>query len=383
MPFRRIHALLLISAIVLLAIVPIGASAQTKQDVDRAKSQAERAQRARKAAYERWQSAQDDLETAIAHYEDVNQQLEALTYRINQLYERITSYEAEATDLRERAEALVYEAYTNGGTGMVSIAFEASSIQDLLTSQVLIDKATARDLADLDRLDAVRKDMDRQKAELADKQAQVRVLQQQADELVQQMSDLFDEAEHAYKDASATERKAIDNLAKQRAAYKAAEARRKAEAAARARINASGAAAGLPPEATPGFVCPVKGPTSFINSWGFPRSGGRRHKGTDMFAKRGTPVQAVLDGKVVFKTVHLGGTVAYVYADDGNKYYYAHLNGYAKNIKSGQRVKKGTVIGYVGNSGNARYTSPHLHFGIRVGGTRAVNPYPTVRYYCP
>ncbi len=380
---RFVRSLIPVLSIALLSVVPIGASAQTKSDVDRAERGLEQAQEQKAAAYRRYIAAQNDLEVAVSRYEEINEQLEDLTYRIAQLYDRITAYETEAGDLRDQARELVLEAYTSGGTGLMTVAFEAGSIQDLLTSQVLIDRATTRDLADLDRLDAVRRDMDRQRAELADKEAEVKVLEEEANALVEQMAELFDAAEHAYQDASAAERKAIDKLRKEKAEFKAAEARRKAQQAARARMNASGAAAGLPPEATPGFKCPVQGRTSFINSWGFPRSGGRKHKGTDMFAARGTPVQAVVDGTVKFRTVNLGGTVAYVYGDDGNKYYYAHLDGYVSGIADGQRVRAGTAIGYVGNSGNARYTSPHLHFEIRVDRTKSVNPYPTVRYYCP
>lgn len=381
MPRRSTVAIL--AAVVAFSLLPVGASAQTKGDVQRAEDQVERAQGERKAAYRRWIAARNDLEAAAARYEEVNEQLEDLEYTIAKLVDTITQYETEAGDLRSRARDLVYEAYTSGTSGLVGLAFEAGSIQDLLTSQVLIDRATTRDLADLDRLDAVRRDMDRKKADLEEKEAEVRRLEEEANALVEQMAELFDAAERAYADATAAERKAIDRLAKEKAEFAAAEARRKAQQAAQARLNASGAAAGLPPEATPDFVCPVDGRTSFINSWGFPRSGGRRHKGTDMFAKRGTPVQAVVNGTVRFRTVNLGGTVAYVYGDDGNKYYYAHLDGYVPGIKDGQRVSRGTDIGYVGNTGNARYTSPHLHFEIRVGGTRSVNPYPTVRYYCP
>lgn len=163
------------------------------------------------------------------------------------------------------------------------------------------------------------------------------------------------------------------------------EAQRKKRGAELARIRASKneSVRGLPPEATEGFVCPVQGGAAFINSWGFPRSGGRTHKGVDMFAKRGTPTPAVTGGTIKMRTVNLGGTVTYLYGDDANKYYYAHLNGYPDGLRDGQRVERGEAIGFVGNSGNAEGTSPHLHFEIRPSGGSAVNPYPTVRSACP
>jgi len=101
-----------------------------------------------------------------------------------------------------------------------------------------------------------------------------------------------------------------------------------------------------------------------------------------MFNKRNTPLVAVVDGKVKFSSNSLGGLSTHLYASDGTVYYYAHLQKHPTNISSGSFVKAGTIVGYLGNSGNARYTSPHLHFEICPGGV-AVNPYPTVRRYCP
>jgi murein DD-endopeptidase MepM/ murein hydrolase activator NlpD len=95
---------------------------------------------------------------------------------------------------------------------------------------------------------------------------------------------------------------------------------------------------------------------------------------------RGHPLVAVNDGVVKLKTVNLGGIVVYLYDDAGNRYYYAHADGYASGLKDGQRVTRGQVIAYVGSTGNAG--GPHLHFQIHPGGGPAVNPYPTVREAC-
>ena len=100
-----------------------------------------------------------------------------------------------------------------------------------------------------------------------------------------------------------------------------------------------------------------------------------------MFNARNTPLLAVVDGRVRFSSNSLGGRSTHIYSDNGVVYYYTHLERHPSDMKSGQRVKKGDIVGYLGNSGNARYTSPHLHFEIRPNGV-AVNPYPTVRASC-
>jgi murein DD-endopeptidase MepM/ murein hydrolase activator NlpD len=126
------------------------------------------------------------------------------------------------------------------------------------------------------------------------------------------------------------------------------------------------------------WVCPVQGPHAFHNDWGNPRSGGRRHKGTDIFAPAGTPVVAPVAGSVTQRTGGLGGNAVYVRGIDGNTYYGAHLRSFAAS----GRVAQGQVVGYVGTSGNARGGASHLHFEIHPGGGGAVNPYGTLRAYC-
>ena len=128
------------------------------------------------------------------------------------------------------------------------------------------------------------------------------------------------------------------------------------------------------------WTCPVQGGATFTNDWGFPRSGGRRHQGNDMFAARGTPVVASVGGSYRRSSNGLGGISYYLQGDDGNTYYGTHMAGYG-SVGPGQ-VPQGAVLGFVGNSGNARGTSPHLHFEIHPGGGGAVNPFPTISRAC-
>ncbi|HKY65747.1 MAG TPA: peptidoglycan DD-metalloendopeptidase family protein [Acidimicrobiales bacterium] len=127
------------------------------------------------------------------------------------------------------------------------------------------------------------------------------------------------------------------------------------------------------------MFCPVAGPVDFIDSWGYARSGGRTHKGVDMMADIGVPTVAPVSGRVEHRGSSLGGLSWYVYGDNGNMYYGTHLSGY-ENQGAGH-VEGGTVIGYVGDSGNAAGT-PHLHFEIHPGGGSAVNPYPATAEAC-
>jgi len=112
------------------------------------------------------------------------------------------------------------------------------------------------------------------------------------------------------------------------------------------------------------------------DTWGEARSEGRYHEGTDIFAPRGTPVYAATRGYVLRAGENrLGGTIVFTIGPGGIRYYYAHLNRVADGIAFGTSLTPDTVIGYVGNTGNATGTPPHLHFGMYTQ-EGPVNPYP-------
>jgi murein DD-endopeptidase MepM/ murein hydrolase activator NlpD len=128
------------------------------------------------------------------------------------------------------------------------------------------------------------------------------------------------------------------------------------------------------------IVFPVSGPHSYTDDFGAPRIG-HTHQGNDIFASKGTPCVATTDGYIgnlspVEKG--LGGIYLWIYGNDGIRYYYAHLTKIADNITLGTTVKAGQVVGYVGNTGDARTTPYHLHFQIDIS-SGPIDPYPFLR----
>ncbi len=128
----------------------------------------------------------------------------------------------------------------------------------------------------------------------------------------------------------------------------------------------------------PPWLCPVQGAHQFSDGWGQPREGGRRHLGVDIFAARGTPVVANVGGTTRHSIGAIAGNGYYLDGDDGNTYYGAHLD----TLAPAGRVDRGAVVGTVGTTGNAKGTTPHLHFELKPGGGPSVNPYPTLHQWC-
>jgi murein DD-endopeptidase MepM/ murein hydrolase activator NlpD len=126
---------------------------------------------------------------------------------------------------------------------------------------------------------------------------------------------------------------------------------------------------------------PVSGvrPVQVADTFGAPRSGGRRHEGIDIFAPRHTPIHSTTEGLVVsFGENRLGGRSVRVLGPGAQWHYYAHLETYGV-LRVGQRVPAGYVLGTVGDSGNARGTPTHLHYGTYRFFGQAINPWPRLQ----
>ncbi len=172
----------------------------------------------------------------------------------------------------------------------------------------------------------------------------------------------------------------LDRQRREREAREAAAAAAAAEAARPPARSGSPASAAAAPMVAPGsWVCPVAGPNTFSDDFGAPRAGGRGHEGNDILAPRGTPVVANVSGRVSRHPNNLGGLAYFLYGSDGNTYYGAHLDAWGPAQGS---VSAGSIIGYVGNSGDAAGGPTHLHFEMSVPGRGTINPYPTLRRNC-
>lgn len=307
------------------------------------------------------------LDKAVTEYERTQSRLSQTQSSLAQVQIKL----AEAEKRLQSAQAALSQranlTYRNGPAGLVQILLSSSAFSDFIRRLAILERAASSDSAVLLKASRARAQIAELRADLATRKAEEQSALSRLEALSSDLNTQFEKAQ-------ALEAKLI--------ADRAEELRRKAEAERRA-AAAAAAARRSSRSFTPGrFLCPVAGPNSFRDSWGEPRSDGRRHQGVDIYAASGTPTAAVVDGVILrMQNSSLGGITLYLRGGDGSEYFYAHLSGYA-GVSVGQHVSAGTHVAYVGNSGNARGTAPHLHFEIHPGGGAAINPYPTVKAAC-
>ncbi|MFO7591721.1 MAG: peptidoglycan DD-metalloendopeptidase family protein [Acidimicrobiia bacterium] len=285
---------------------------------------------------------------------------DALTEQATQEAE-IARLEAEIPRLRARTDELkvqvrdrAVQMYRQGSTMPLSLMLDAGGVVEAARAIQLTASAAGHDRA-------LAGELTRTAARLERDEADLRVRKASQDALVVQLADERVAVDQALLAAD----QAVSNL--------------EAVGASQAEFrDVSGAAAGQ--VRTGAAACPVAGVTVFVNDWGAPRSGGRTHKGNDLLAAMGTPLEAVVAGTVQWDDDDLGGIGAWLMGDDGVGYYYAHMS--RREGAAPRRVARGEVIGFVGDTGNAVGGPPHLHFGVRSQSGEMVNPFPTLRALC-
>jgi murein DD-endopeptidase MepM/ murein hydrolase activator NlpD len=359
--------------VLVACLLGIGAlpAAAGQSDVDRAESRLRDAQRKANDAVQGLEKAERDLEDAETAVEQAQKDLE----------ESRRAFDVAAG----RVRGTVVHTYTTGGA---STQISSDDIYAIARGHGYLDVATGISVDQLDEMRARKADLDAREKTLTRRRKTLESRVQAFEKLNGQLSSNIDKigselAAARQKEAElkrlAAEAAAADKARLEREAS-AAEANRKRLEEAQRRESQNRPSGGGGSAAKGPWTCPVQGGATFSNDYGFARSGGRRHQGNDMFAPRGTPAVAPVGGTFRRSSSSLGGIAYHLNGDDGNSYYGAHLQGYS-SLPPG-RVSMGQVIGYVGDTGNARGTSPHLHFEIHPGGGGPVNPYPTISRYC-
>lgn len=354
-------------SLVLVLTAPLAAISVTKEQVNAACADSE-------AALADYRAAQDAFLEASLAFEDAANDVARVERKQANIAGAIETRQADIDAARQAAEEKAVEMYMRGASGGPGLLISFQSIGEAMTTSEMLAAASADDQASLDTLLALEADLSRFQADLTVVEAELVTVREER-------AGALDNQETARNDSEAAYAKMSERCKEMNRTY----LQEKAAAAARAAAEAqgkSGAAAGASPQATSGFICPIRpGRSSFIDSWGYARSGGRAHKGTDMMADWNEPIFAVVAGSVSIRNGGLGGKTVWLVADNGTAYYYAHLADWAV---TGGRVSQGQTVGYNGDTGNARGGHPHLHFEIHPGGrgSAAVNSYPTLAAAC-
>jgi murein DD-endopeptidase MepM/ murein hydrolase activator NlpD len=352
-----------------VAVSPSSADADTASDLE--------------AARRRVAEAQADANAAAAEIDKVLAHFEELDAEIDRLEGVIAASRQRADELQIVVRERAVRAYTERDTSDLDVMLSADNPLDAARRAALLDHANQTDQEVVKRLANLRDQLHAQQREVEQQREEQRKVKEILDAKYVAVQALLAEASQA-RDALAAKlekEKADAAAAAELARLRAIQAAAQVQAAAASSGDGGGGGGPAPAPGqvigNPGggdFQCPVAG-SAYSNSYG-PRGGGF-HYGIDMMAPTGTPLVAVKAGTVSYiPNGGAGGNEAYLAANDGNVYYYAHLSQFVGGARS---VSQGEVIGLVGSTG--RSSAPHLHFEIRVGGANGqrINPYSTLQ----
>jgi len=314
---------------------------------------------------------------------------DAVARRIGETRIEVRVTTRQLRDSRELLSRRVVAVYVRGTPDPLEALLQSGDLADVLAITDLLERTAASDAAVVSKVRERRQALEALRARLAVDAAVAGRELAEAESQRRRLDALLDTRRGALEGARAelgtllaAERARLARLAAQK--REAQEEARRATATSvgspappGAPSPAGGAASGPLPGGS--HVYPLAGSSTFGDDWLASRPGGRYHEGIDLFAARGTPVVAVADG-TLFRVGYSGisGNRFWLRDAAGTEFFYAHLDSYTAAAREGAAVTKGTVLGYNGDTGDAKGTPPHVHFEIHPGGGGPVRPYPIV-----
>ena len=359
-----------------------------------------------------------ELEVLAVELENATVRTIELEVELDRLNRSVLETQVQVATALERLQERAVALYTASTSNRVSLLFFSGTPEQLGAGISYLESLAIDDEMIINDLEGLRSEYERQLSVLAELEAEQDATLVRLDATAAQLNDRLGGAQASY--VALVDRK----LAEEEEARRIEEERRQAEEAARAATSTTTTSTSTTTSTTTttivttttastvveettttvagettttlesttttttipsstGLACPINGFTAFTDTWGAPRSGGRTHQGVDMLAARGTPTVAIESGTVRrLGSGGLGGITIWLTGQSGDEYYYAHLDDWAPGLSVGQAVGVGELIGFVGSTGNASYSVPHLHFELHPGGGSAVNPYPLVKGLC-
>lgn len=295
---------------------------------------------------------QDELDAITAEWHEATIALDATKGQILETRSRIRGLEERVGRIEARLTRRAVIAFTNGPASTIDLLLASGSFTDFSDRLEFLGQVAQEDVDLVLEQEIAQEELRREREDLL-------VLEEQQAAEAERLAAAQDRIDAAFARAS-------DRVAELTAKYRKELQAQKALAIIGQTPNPDGSIQ----------VCPVAGPNSFVDSFGWPRVG-HSHQGIDMIAPFGVPIVAAHPGTVSYSSSSSGGLQAYVHGSGGYSFY-AHLSSYSGASGS---VGAGTVIGYNGSTGNAGNTN-HLHFEWHPGGGAAVNPYLMLRAVC-